>query len=91
MISPHAVSPSDIHFGDPAIDLAIVHLVLRPEMYPVFFSAYGAIDESTWMRARYRAIDSAVLIVEYGHAIGDQALRDAGLWALARIREAISA
>jgi hypothetical protein len=51
---------------------------------------HGTADGRTWLRARYRAIYSAALVADYGHTIGDRALRDAGLWALAAIQEGLS-
>ena len=80
----------DIHLGDAAIDLAIAHLVLRPETHAAFFSRYGDVNERTWMRARYRALYSAVLVAAYANTIGDRPLCEAGLWALSAIREGIS-
>lgn len=59
----------------------------RPAMHADFLASYGGVDERTWSRARYRAIYSAALVAEYGDASCDRALREAGLWALATIRE----
>jgi aminoglycoside phosphotransferase (APT) family kinase protein len=76
----------DLHHGDPAIDLAIAHLLLPPHAHVAFRAAYGDIDERTWDLARYRAIYHAALTADYAHATGEEALRDASLWALANLR-----
>ena len=72
----------DIHFGDPALDLAVAHLVLPQVAHSDFLAAYGAVDERTWNAARYRAIYHALLEMEYGNAVGDAALIGAGQTAL---------
>jgi aminoglycoside phosphotransferase (APT) family kinase protein len=73
----------DVHFGDPAIDIAIAFEVLPPFARSAFAAAYGPIDDETWDLARYRAIYHAALVAHYGHRIGNAELRDAGLRGLA--------
>jgi aminoglycoside phosphotransferase (APT) family kinase protein len=75
----------DVHLGDPAIDLSVVHEVVPASAHDAFFAVYGAVDERTWRRARWRAIHHAVLVAEYGTAIGDAALAEGGLSGLRRI------
>jgi aminoglycoside phosphotransferase (APT) family kinase protein len=76
----------DVHHGDPAIDLAIAHLLLPPPAHAAFRASYGRLDERTWELARYRAIYHAAMTADYAETIGEIALRDASLWALANIR-----
>jgi aminoglycoside phosphotransferase (APT) family kinase protein len=79
----------DLHFGDPAVDLGIVELVLPLESHAAFFAAYGPVDAATRQRARYRAIYHAALFAEYGLRTDDADARDAGRSALERIRRTI--
>ena len=72
----------DVHLGDPALDLAIAHLLLPPTAYPAFRAAYGPIDERTWRAARYRALYHAILEVDYGIRENDAGMRDCGTTAL---------
>jgi len=76
----------DVHLGDPGIDLAIAYLLLPPHAHAVFLDAYGPTDERTWDLARYRAIYHAATTADYAHTTGEDALRDASLWALANLR-----
>ena len=61
----------DMHYGDPALDIAIAHLMLPAVAHAVFREAYGPIDDRTWSAARYRAINSAILVLDYGVRVGD--------------------
>ena len=75
--------------GDPAVDLMVAHLVLPAAAHAVFLASYGPVDERTWEVAKYRAIYSAVLVIDYGQKTGDDDVRDAGLVALGYIGETI--
>jgi aminoglycoside phosphotransferase (APT) family kinase protein len=72
----------DIHHGDPALDLMIVHLAVPSAAYDIFRAAYGPIDDRMWAASRYRAMYHAIIEIEYGVRIGDPAMRDAGLTGL---------
>ena len=72
----------DVHFGDPAIDIAIAHLMLPSSAHAAFRDAYGPIDERTWTVARYRAIYHAILELDYGIREGDAGMRQIGSTAL---------
>ncbi len=72
----------DVHYGDPAIDLAIAHLMLPARAHARFREAYGPIDERTWTVARYRAVYHALVEVEYGIRAADSGMREIGLAAL---------
>lgn len=49
----------DLHLGHRAVDLATAFEVLPPRARGVFFGTYGAVDEATVRRARWRAVDHA--------------------------------
>lgn len=72
----------DVHLGDPAIDLTIAFTFLPPEARGAFREAYGAIDEATWDRARFRAFHYGVALLLYGRSEGDEAITRVGWDAL---------
>jgi len=72
----------DMHLGQSATDLALVHSFLPPEAHSRFFDAYGAIDEATWILSRFRAIGHLAAVTEYAREIGDAALLREGLLGL---------
>ena len=72
----------DVHLGDPALDLAIAHLVLPAASHARFREAYGPIDARTWEAARYRAIYHAILELDYGLRENDVGMRRIGTDAL---------
>ncbi len=76
----------DVHLGDPALDLAIAHLMLPSSVHHAFRDAYGAIDERTWSAARYRAIYHAILELDYGVRADDAGMREIGAAALRFMR-----
>lgn len=77
----------DVHLGDPAIDLGIVHGFLPPETHATFRHAYGPVDDDTWRIARFKALHSAVMVLVYGHDTGDDDLLDEGRTALRHLAE----
>jgi aminoglycoside phosphotransferase (APT) family kinase protein len=79
----------DVHLGDPALDIAIAHLILPSSAHEVFRAAYGPIDDRTWNTARYRAIYHAILELDYGIREDDAGMREIGSAALRLIRAAI--
>jgi aminoglycoside phosphotransferase (APT) family kinase protein len=80
----------DVHLGDPALDIAIAHSMLPASAHAAFRDAYGAIDERTWHAARYRAVDHAVLELDYGIRADDAGMRASGSAALLRLRPSTS-
>jgi hypothetical protein len=72
----------DLHAGDPAMDLMIAWTFLPPPARPAFRDAYGPIDGASWRRARFRALQFAIALIEYGRAAGDTALLEVGRRAL---------
>jgi len=68
----------DVHFGDPACDLAIAWTFLPPPGRAAFFAAYGSVDPETWSLARLRGLHlSAALGVYAKHTSDDRLLREA--------------
>jgi aminoglycoside phosphotransferase (APT) family kinase protein len=80
----------DLHLGDPALDLAIAHSMLPQSAHGAFRDAYGPIDERTWHAARYRALDHAVLELDYGIRADDAGMRSIGSAALQRLGVGLS-
>lgn len=72
----------DIHWGDPAIDLAIAHSFLPVQAHQSFIKAYGDISEETWKLAKLRAIYSNTLLVLFGYHSNDPNIMREGLRAL---------
>lgn len=72
----------DTHLGDPALDLSMAFAFLPPAARGEFEAAYGALDEATRRRARFRALFSGAALVHYGRSTGDVAIAEAGRWAL---------
>jgi aminoglycoside phosphotransferase (APT) family kinase protein len=79
----------DVHLGDPALDIAIAHLILPSNSHAAFRAAYGPIDDRTWKAARYRAIYHAILELDYGIREGDVGMQESGRTALRLIGDAI--
>jgi aminoglycoside phosphotransferase (APT) family kinase protein len=79
----------DIHLGDPALDIALAHLMLPSGAHGTFRSAYGPIDERTWSVARFRAVYHAMLEIDYGVREHDAGMRNAGIAALHLMRATI--
>ena len=75
----------DVHVGDRAVDLSVAHEILPRSAHAEFLAEYGDVDARTWRRARWRAIHHAILVADYGTAIGDTPLAEGGLTALVRI------
>ena len=72
----------DIHFGDPAIDLAIAHSFLPIRTHSLFIKAYGGIPDDTWALAKLRALHSSANLILFGHHSGDPNLMREGLRSL---------
>jgi aminoglycoside phosphotransferase (APT) family kinase protein len=72
----------DVHLGDPALDLSLAFSFLPPAAHDAFRDAYGAIDDATWDRARFRALHYGALLTHYGAEVGDDAIRRVGEHAL---------
>ena len=77
-----AIDWGDIHLGDPAIDLSLACGFLPPPARDAFVAAYGLVDPATWRLARFKALLTAVMLVVYGHDVGDSDLQREGLTTL---------
>ncbi len=64
----------DVHYGDVAVDLAVAHLVLPPQLHSDFLMAYGEVKTPVWQLARLRAIWHSSLVAAYGTEIRDENL-----------------
>ncbi len=64
----------DVHFGNPAIDLAIVFSFLPPGGQKIFWENYGAVGEEILSLAKFKALYSSLTILCYGKSIGDKNL-----------------
>lgn len=73
----------DIHYGDPAIDLAIAHSFLPTQAHASFIKTYGDISEETWALAKLRAIYSSTLLVLFGYHSNDPNIMREGMRSLA--------
>jgi aminoglycoside phosphotransferase (APT) family kinase protein len=67
----------DVHYGLPAVDLSVVHMMVPVPFHDAFFEAYGPVDERAWRFARYRARHHASFALESALALGDERLRQA--------------
>ncbi len=61
----------DVHIGDPAIDLSIVHSFLPQNAIEGFLSVYGPISEDTWRLSLLRALHHSLILTIYGHHVAD--------------------
>jgi len=77
----------DAHAGDCAVDLMIVHTMLPAGAHEAFWSAYGAVDDETWWLARWKALDHALVTIEYGRDAGIEAVMREGLHTISLMLE----
>jgi aminoglycoside phosphotransferase (APT) family kinase protein len=75
----------DVHLGDPATDLAIVHTFLPPPARRAFLACYGPVDEDAWALARFRAAYHSVLVALYAQEVADGPLLTEALSGMERI------
>ena len=74
----------DLHIGNPAVDLSVAYGFLPPAARPRFLQAYDRrVAAPTWWLARFRAVFSALAILDYGRQIGDADLEREGRVSLA--------
>jgi len=72
----------DVHFGNPAIDLAAAFYVLPSSQIREFYVSYGLADERTQQLALYRALYHGVLVADLGMLWEREDVRDCGLRAI---------
>ncbi len=65
----------DLHRGDPATDLAIAWTFLPPGAHTAFRNVYPNVSDTHWAVARFRALHSSLVVIDYAESIGDPALR----------------
>jgi aminoglycoside phosphotransferase (APT) family kinase protein len=66
----------DLHYGQPAVDLMCVWLMIPPEHHRAFFDVYGEVDERSRLFARARALYHTRRLLDYSEKIGDAALHE---------------
>lgn len=64
----------DVHVGNPAVDLSILHTFLPPSSHDEFMSIYGPISDSAWMLSKLRALFYGCVLLDYGVAQNDERL-----------------
>ena len=64
----------DVHIGNPALDLGIIYSFLPPEGRKIFMEHYGEVDEENLRLARFVGLTIAMILMQYSHSIGDEAL-----------------
>ncbi len=77
----------DLHEGNPAVDLAVVHQMIPRRMHSRFLDIYGPVDERTWRFARHRARFHALACEKYAAGTNDADLLQAAHTALRYIDE----
>ncbi|TGB04871.1 phosphotransferase [Halobacillus salinus] len=76
----------DAHIGHPAIDLAFIFMAIPGENREDFFNEYGAIDKQTEEMARFRALFTSVMLLQYATDMDDDNVKR---WALVGIENAL--
>jgi aminoglycoside phosphotransferase (APT) family kinase protein len=67
----------DLHIGNPAVDLAVAHGFLPPTARSAFMRAYARrVPAPTWFLARFRAIFSALCLLDYSRHTADPMLEE---------------
>lgn len=61
----------DVHRGDPAADLMIVHAFLPPPARDAFRQEYLLTTELTWQVARVRTLWHTLHVIRYAHDVND--------------------
>jgi aminoglycoside phosphotransferase (APT) family kinase protein len=73
----------DLCTANPAVDLAIAFSAFTGEARAALLDAYGGVDDETQLRARTMGINSAAMVAQYAHDIGDSVLLAESLAGLA--------
>lgn len=63
----------DLHCGDPALDLAAVHVLFAEAAQTAFLREYGRVDPACWAAAKGRAIWHTLWLLSHAVAVGDEA------------------
>ncbi|MCA0969227.1 phosphotransferase [Halobacillus litoralis] len=76
----------DAHLGHPAVDLAFVYMTLQPEDRAGFFQEYGDVDLYTEKLARFRALFTSIMLLQFALDTKDHNVQK---WAEAGIEKAL--
>ena len=71
-----------MHFGNPALDLAVAFYILPVSHIDTFYALYGLADERTKELALYRALYHGVLVADLGVQWQRPVVRECGLRAV---------
>lgn len=71
----------DVHWGDPAVDLAVLHTIIPYQYHNTFYENYGTVTEDDWHRARFRALYHSAVLLNYGYDLKDQSIINIGEYA----------
>ena len=63
----------DLHLGDAATDLALVHSFLPRTQHARFLAYYGPVDPLRWAAARFRALFVDLAVLLWAHDVGERA------------------
>lgn len=71
----------DVHWGDPAVDLAVLHTIIPYQYHNTVYENYGKVTEDDWHRARFRALYHSAVLLNYGYDLNDQSIINIGEYA----------
>jgi aminoglycoside phosphotransferase (APT) family kinase protein len=77
----------DLHYGNPAVDLSVVHMMIPSRYFGRFLDVYGEVDPKTWRFARHRARHHASYCVDYATKKSDEDLLRAAQTALRYVND----
>jgi len=77
----------DVHFGQPAVDLAAFWNVVPAAGRAAFLDEYGPVDRTTWRLAELRAIYHSVTVLLFANEIADEPLAARSRLALQAVLE----
>lgn len=77
----------DLHYGNPACDLSVIHMMIPSRYFSRFFDIYGEVDERTWRFARHRARHHATFCTAYATEKNDEDLLRAAQTALRYVND----
>lgn len=76
----------DAHIGHPAVDLAVIYMVLNPKERDKFYQFYDEVDPKMEELARFRALFTSVMLLQYALDADDVNVK---LWAVTGIKKAL--
>lgn len=75
----------DVGINNKAVDLAVIWGFFPQQYHAEFFKQYGEVDNATWQYARFLGLYGAIMLIAYGHDIGDHLLVAQALGSIRRI------